>query len=621
MSGFRTKWNDLEWRKRTIMLVSGTSIVIALIASRLFDARGVWAAFMVLAALVAGSDIALRAVTALRRKQVTIELLVTIAAGGALIIGEYWESAAVTFLFIFGAWLEARTLSRTRSSLASLLNLAPSTALVLRDGVPHEIDLEDVEGGDTVLVRAGESIPVDGIVLSGTSAVSEAAITGESMPVVKSPGSQVFTGTVCQDATLTVEAQHVGADSMLGRIITRVEEAQESKAPMQTAIEKFARWYTPAIIVLAAVVWLITRDVHLSLTILVIGCPGALVIATPVAFVAGIGRAASLGILVKGGEFLESIANVTTIALDKTGTLTRGEPQLTDVITLNGYSEEQVLSFAAVAERGSTHPLARPIMRATQERNIAVPMADDMTSVVGQGVTATWQNHEIAVGTSQLLESSGAEISSSVQERMKSLQRQGKTVAFVGVDGEACGLLAVQDSAREGIAAFPAELHRIGVKRIAMLTGDNAETAATIASEVGIDEVHARLLPEDKLNWVKEARDRGEVVAMVGDGINDAPALALADVSIAMGAAGTDVALETANIALMNDDPMRIVDALRVSRKTNAVIRQNLAIAVGTVVILLAGVLMQRVNMAGGMLVHEASVMVVILNAIRLTRA
>lgn len=621
MNQLRTYWNDLAVRKLIIVLVSGISIILAFVADWVFDASDVRNVLWILAAVVSGTDIAIRAFTALQRKQVTIELLVTIAAVGALLIGEYWESAAVTFLFVFGAWLEARTLNRTRSSLANLLDLAPSTAVVVRNGVAEEIDLFDVEVGDHVLVRPGESITVDGVIVNGAASINEAAITGEPMPVAKSVGDQVFTGTVAHDAALTVEAQAVGAETMLGRIISRVEEAQDAKAPVQTTIEKFAKWYTPAIMVISALLWLITRDTHLALTILVISCPGALVIATPVAFVAGIGRAAGLGILVKGGEFLESISRVTTLALDKTGTLTEGMPSLTDIVPLGTATENDVLAMAAVAESGSTHPLARPVLAEVRARDLEFSHAASHRAVVGQGVQAEHNGVSYAVGTPELMESQGINVPHASIEEMTRLRQQGKTAVLVGVGDRLIGIVAVQDRPRIGIENLVDDLKQVGVKHVALLTGDTSETAEAVASAIGLEEVHSRMLPEDKLAWVDAVQANGEVVAMVGDGINDAPALAKADVSIAMGAAGTDVALETANIALMNDDPMRIVDALRISRKTNAVIRQNLVIAIGTVALLLAGVLMKEVNMAGGMLVHQLSVMVVTLNGMRLMRA
>jgi Zn2+/Cd2+-exporting ATPase len=629
MATLTGQWSNLAFRRRLVMLVSGISIVLAFLASWLLGNETLRDAFMVFAALVAGTDIAIRAIKGLRRRQITIELLVTIAAGGALIIGEYWESAAVTFLFVFGAWLEARTLNRTRKSLGKLLEIAPVVAFVSRDGQYVEVDPGEVEIGEHVLVRSGTKIPVDGIVVQGRSAVDEAPITGESIPVEKTAGDQVFAGTVSHDGVLTVEAEGVGADTTLARIIHRVEEAQESKAPAQKTIEKFASWYTPLIIVLAAVMWLFTRDTHLALTILVIGCPGALVIATPVAFVAGIGRAANQGILIKGGEFLETVSKVTTVAFDKTGTLTRGTPELTDVVALQpalvgggaGAPEDDVLRWAAIAEAGSSHPLARPIVAAAQARLGGIPSALDSESVVGHGVLARWEGHAVAVGTPELMERQGMAMTEVARERISGLQAEGKTAMMVGLDRDIIGVVAVQDVPREDVVDVPNALRRGGIRRIAMLTGDNEQTARIIGDAVGVDEVHARLLPDDKLAWIQAAQRNGEVVAMVGDGINDAPALATADVGISMGAAGTDVALETADIALMTDQPIRISDALRISRSTNGVIKQNLVIAVATVALLLAGVLTGNVNMAGGMLVHELSVLVVILNGMRLMRA
>lgn len=621
MNWIHAQWTDLARRKLWIVGSSGLAILIALIAGRGFDRADIHNPLMIFAAIVAGTDIAIRAFRALGRKQVTIELLVTIAAVGALFIGEYWESAAVTFLFVFGSWLEARTLNRTRSSLAGLIKLAPSTAFVVQNGEIVEMPLYDVMPGDQVQVRAGDSIPVDGVVIRGMASINEAAITGESMPVEKSVGDQVFTGTVTQDSAITIEAQKVGSQTILGKIIQRVEEAQDSKAPMQTTIERFARWYTPAIILLAAVIYAMTRDAHMALTILVIGCPGALVIATPVAFVAGIGRAASQGILVKGGEFLENVSRVDALALDKTGTLTEGKPSITDMLTIGTISEDELLRIAAIAQSGSSHPLARPIIQAAEQRQLDVPLADSHQAMIGRGVIAGWNGRTIAIGTSELMAERGVELAAGHSAEVSRLQSEGKTVSLVAIDQTLIGILAAQDTPRESMQHLVPRLRRVGVEKIAMLTGDAEAAAMAIGQAVGLTEISARMLPEDKMQWVKDAQAQNFTVAMVGDGINDTPALAQADVSIAMGAAGSDVALETANVALMDDDPMKIVDALRISRKTRNVVQQNLVIAVATVSILLAGVLMGEVNMAGGMLVHEASVMIVILNAMRLMRA
>jgi Cd2+/Zn2+-exporting ATPase len=634
MNALKRQWNDRAARRRLVVVFAGTLIVLALAFGRVEATAGLRDPLMVVAALLAGADIARRAWDGLRRRQITIELLVTIAATGALIIGEVWEAAAVTFLFALGAWLEARTMARTRKALSLLIDLVPATALVLRDRQLVEVDPLDVEMGEAVTVKPGARVPVDGVVTAGRSAVDESAITGEPIPAEKRQGDRVFAGTVSHDGVLTVEATGVGVDTTLARIVHRVEEAQDAKAPAQRTIERFATWYTPSIIVLAIGAWIITRDVELALTLLVIGCPGELVIATPVAIVAGIGRAAKRGILIKGGEFLEAVGRVTTVAMDKTGTLTWGKPELTDVVVLQpalvtaagvneaGWTADDVVRWAAIAERGSGHPLARPIVAAAEQANAApLPQPDDGEAVAGKGVVASWNGHRIGVGTSALMEWENIPVPGDALDVVKRLESEGKTAMLVALDGEAIGVLGVTDVPRENASQLPELLREAGVRRVAMLTGDNAGAARIVGNAVGIEEVRAGMLPEDKLAWIREAQASGEVVAMVGDGINDAPALATADVGIAMGAAGSDIALETADVALMADHLERIPEALRISRATLRVIRQNLLIAVLTVGFLLAGVAMREVDMAGGMLIHEVSVLIVILNGMRLMRA
>ncbi len=633
MAAIRDLWRDQTSRRMWLAIVSGVLLAIGFSAGYIGALSGLRYPFLLVAAIVAGSDIALRAIASARRRQVTIEQLVTIAAIGAIAIGEVWEAAAVTFLFIFGAWLEARTMARTRQALAGLIDLAPDIALVIRDGETREVDPSEVLLGETVLVQPGGRVPVDGIVRKGRSVVDEAPITGEPIPAGKEPGDQVYAGTVSQEGVLFIEATGIGVDTTLARVIHRVEEAQDAKAPVQRTIDRFATWYTPAIIMLAIVVWGATRNIELALTLLVIGCPGALVIATPVAFVAGIGRAANRGILIKGGEDLATVGKVTALALDKTGTLTEGRPVLTDVVSLSPAlvpaggiqqpgSDDEVLRLAAIAEMGSAHPLARPIIAAASERCAEpIPHPDAGEAVPGLGVWATWQGREIGVGTPGLLDTRGIAPAPEAIDAIERLRREGKTAMLVAVDGEIVGAIAVADRPRDDVQNLRPALARAGVRRVAMLTGDNPVTARHIAADAGIDEVHAGLLPDDKLAWIREAQASGEVVAMVGDGINDAPALAAADVGIAMGAAGSHIALETADIALMTDDLSRIPEALRISRATVRVIRQNLAIALVTVAALLTGVMLGEVNMAGGMLVHEGSVLLVIANGLRLMRA
>jgi Cd2+/Zn2+-exporting ATPase len=541
-------------RRLALTLASGALIALAALMRYALGQNGAWAALMTLAALVAGSDIAVRAWQALRVRHISIELLVTLAAGGALVIGEYWEAAAVTFLFMLGAWLEARTMRQTRGALRTLLDAAPSTATVLRDGEAVEVAPHEVHLGETVLVKPGGKIPVDGEVTDGAAAVDESAITGEPIPAEKAPGSRVFAGTIAHNGLLRIRATGVGADTTLARIVRRVEDAQEERAPTQRLIERFAQWYTPAVVALAALAFLVTRDVRLALTLLVVACPGALVISTPVSVVAGIGRAARAGILIKGGQHLENAGRITALALDKTGTLTEGKPRLAETIVLQP-------SGALVGAAGA-----------------------------------------------------GA------QAELDALRGRGRTPVLVARDGAVVGLLGLADQPRSSAAPALARLREIGIGRLVMLTGDDRLAAQNIATHLGIREVHAELLPEQKLAHVQRLRAAGEHVAMVGDGINDAPALAAADVSIAMGAAGSDVAIETADIALMTDDLGKIAEAVAISRATLRNLRQNLVIALVTVSGLLAGVLAGSVHMAGGMLIHQLSVLVVVANGMRLLR-
>lgn len=644
MNTIKTWIENPKLRRQALMVASGLLIASAFAADNLFGWQQGYNILMTAAALVAGSDIAARAWNSLRSRHVSIELLVTIATAGALVIGEVWEAAAVTFLFLFGAYLEARTLNRTRQVLQSLLDLVPATAIVWREDKQVEVLPHEVSFGETVIIKPGGKVPVDGEVIDGRSAVDESMITGESIPEEKAVGSPVYAGTVNQGGLLRVRATGVGADTTLARIVQRVEEAQEEKAPTQRFIEKFAAYYTPFIIGLSLVVYVIVRDLDLALTLLVIGCPGALVISTPISVVAGIGRAAKNGILIKGGEYLENAGKISVLALDKTGTLTEGKPRVTDVIALipepvsmgtvalaaspfettaaapGRWSAAQmdVLYWAAVAEAGSEHPLARSIL-AEAESLGEIPASEHFESFTGRGIYAVYDGNQVGVGTPALMEELDADVPLEAHEALDILKSAGKTAVLVSLNGAIIGVLGIADTLRANAPEMIRTLNQQGVK-VVMLTGDDERTAQAIAAQAGITEVRAGLLPEDKLDAIRELQAGGRVVAMVGDGINDAPALAAADIGIAMGAAGTDIAIETADIALMADDLMKIPKAIRLSKATLNNIRQNVVIALVTVTALLAGVLLREVHMAGGMLIHEISVLVVILNGMRLLR-
>ena len=577
---------------------------------------------MLAAAVVAGYGIVVNAVRALMTKMVSIDLLVSVAAIGATIIGNFWEAAAVTFLFSIGHALEAATMNKTRSALAELVAVAPDTAVVIRNGEQHEVPAHQVRMGEIVLVKNGSKVPVDGQVVAGTAALDEASITGESIPVEKSKSDPVFAGTISTSGFLQVLATGVGADTTLARIIHRVEEAQDAKARTQAFIDRFSTWYTPAVFILALLTGLITQDVVLALTLLVIGCPGALVISIPVAIVAGIGRAARNGILIKGGEYLETSAKISAVAVDKTGTLTEGRPKLTDVVVLdNSLSRTDVLRWAAAAEAGSEHPLARPILDAARDEGVGpTGMPGGVTPVAGKGIVSMVDAQRVLIGNAPLLAQYEVEDTVGADEAANQLAAQGRTPMIVAVDDAVIGVIAVADQIREDAPEMIARLHDAGVDKVVMLTGDTRLVAEAIGKAVGIDEIQASLLPEEKLEAVAAMQRDGHTVAMVGDGVNDAPALATADIGVAMGAAGSAVAVETADIALMGDNLMKLPESVSLAKRTVSVMRQNIFIALATVVALLIGVFAGGVTMSVGMLVHEGSVLVVILNAMRLMR-
>ncbi len=585
---------------------------------------------MTLAALVSGSAVTRRALAGLRLRAPGIEGLVTVAAAGALLIGEYWEAAAVTFLFDLGGYLEARTLEKARAAIRALASWAPQTARIRRDGEVQAgsaemvVKADAVQPGDLMVIRAGERIAADGVVARGEAEVNEAALTGEPMPVAKRPGDRVMAGSVVTLGMLEVRATRTGQETTFARIARLVGEAQAARSRVQTAVERFARYYTPAILVLAVATWLSSRDTHLALTLLVVACPGALVLAAPVSLAAGIGRAARHGILFKGGQRLEQLARVEAIAFDKTGTLTEGSPEVVQVWAAPGWESRLVLQLAASAERASTHPLAASIVERARREGLhpADPALEPeaVRILPGRGVVATVESRRVLVGNGALLEEHGITLPPEVGEQARGEAAAGRSVALVAVDGQVAGVISLADRLRPGARDLVARLRQVGVRHTAILTGDGSGAARAAAGAVGVDEVQAGLLPEEKVQRLAALRARGWVTAMVGDGINDAPALSAADVSIAIGVGGTDVAMEAADLALVTDDLGQLPFAIGLARAIVGNVRQNLAFAVAVVLTLVAGVLLGRVHLAAGMLVHEASVLVVILNGMRLLR-
>lgn len=574
-------------------------------------------------AIAAGVPIAREAVSKLRLKQFSIALLVVLASIGAIIIGEAWEAAVVTVLFSLGGWLESRTLARTRSALKELVDMMPRTARVRRGTEIVEVSAYEVKQGDVVVVRPGDMVPVDGKVVAGSASLDTSSVTGESMPSEAAVGTAVTSGSVSLGGYLEIEADRVGADTTFSRLIYLVAEAGDQKPRVQRTLDKFAQWYTPSVIIASVSVFAVTRDAHLALTFLVIACPGALVAAAPVATIAGLGSAARRGVLIKGGERLERIARIDTVAFDKTGTLTMGKPQVVAVEGFNGRPSADVLAAAAAAEMRSEHHLATAVLARARTEGVEPLPALDWELRAGQGVVALIQaGAQAAVGNLALMRALGIDVSPEQLEVMAVREAQGETVTLVSLGGEAIGLIGIADQPRPEAATAVVALSDAGIKNVVMLTGDNERAALHVAGMLGIEpkNVKSGLMPDDKVRAIRELQHSGARVAMIGDGINDAPALAMADVSISMGAAATRVAMEAADIALMGDNLLRIPQAFAHSRRMIRVIEQNVAVAVIVVAILLVGVLAGRVHLASGMFIHEASILVVTLNGLRLLR-
>jgi Cd2+/Zn2+-exporting ATPase len=629
-----------QHRQALIVVVSGLLYAGGWSIGYVAGLETVSAATLLLAAVVGGFDIAKTAYYEVKSRTLGIKTLVTLAAIGAIAIGEYWEAAAVVFLFALGSYLEGRTMRKTRTALEELLEMTPDTATVRRDGEHKEVPAREVADGEIVIVKPGEKIPVDGDVVDGESAVNQAPVTGESAPVHKADGDEVYAGTVNQEGALDVRTTGAGSDTTLQRIIRRVEEAQEAQSPTESLIDRFATYYTPGVIALSIGAYAVTQNAILSLTLLVIGCPGALVIGPPVSIVSAIGNAARSGVLMKGGEHLEQAGKIDLVAFDKTGTLTKGETAVADVAGFDADASD-VVELAAIAEKKSEHHLGDAILDAAQNRQTpvtdggttatqpdagatatdarSVPDPEDFDVVAGKGIVAHHDGREIVVGNRTLLDGRGIEIPDEVAAYVREREERGETAVHVVLDGVVVGAIALRDELREPAPGVIAQLQAAGIETV-MLTGDNERTARAVADEVGIDDFRAELLPEDKQAVIEEYREAGHVVAMVGDGINDAPSLATADVGIAMGAAGTDTAIETADMALMADDLERIPYAITLSKATRWNIYENVGLAVVVVTLLLAGVLTSYVTLALGMLVHEASVLAVILNGMRLLR-
>ncbi|MGD8625081.1 MAG: heavy metal translocating P-type ATPase [Anaerolineae bacterium] len=620
-------WRDWLWRHRRDLTAAGSGLLIglAVIFQLLNLPQGLVAGVYIAAIAVGGYYIARAGWAALRAaRSLDMNALMTIAAVGAVFVGEWAEGAVAMFLFALGNALESYTMDRARNAIRGLMDLSPRRATVLYGNRQEEVPVEELRIGDRILVRPGERIPMDGVVRTGNSAVNQAPITGESVPVDKAPGDEIFAGTVNGQGALEVRVSRRAADTTIARIIRMVEEAQAQKAPSQRFVDRFARVYTPAVITIAAGIallppligWLAGLGafgplfetwIYRALVLLVIACPCALVISTPVTIVSAIASAARAGVLVKGGAHLESLGSLRVIAFDKTGTLTAGKPEVVDVRCLDhepalAWHEcddcRHTLASAAAVERRSEHPLARAVVRAAELQGLieALPAAKEMQALTGRGVQGRVDGHTVTVGTHSYIHQENPElVESPLCQAVHAAQATGQTAMVVRDD--CCGVLgyiAVADTLRAEVPAVISALEGVGIEQTVMLTGDNEATARAVAAAAGVDAMKADLLPQEKVAAIEDLLQRYGAVAMVGDGVNDAPALARATVGIAMGAAGTDTALETADVALMADDLGKLPFAVRLSRRSRAIIRQNVALSLGIkavfMVLALAGV-------------------------------
>lgn len=574
---------------------------------------------LIVATVLAGVPIAIKAFQAIRFRTFSIEMLVTLAVIGALIIGEYVESAIVTFLFLFGDYLEGRTLEKTRSSLRELTEMAPDEARVVRNGVEETIDIDDVVKGDRIIVHPGGKIPVDGKIISGQASVNEAAVTGESIPKLKSQHDAVFSGTIIDNGYIEMIAEKVGDDTTFAKIIELVEEAQESKSKQEKFLNKFANIYTPSVVILSLIVFLILRDAHIAITFLVIACPGALVIGVPVSIVAGIGNGAKNGVLIKGGEVVDELAKIDTVLFDKTGTLTKGKPEVTDFHLFSNRDENELLRNVARAELISEHHLGKTIIKEAENRELEVGVERPQGEVIkGNGIRAEVDGFAFVIGNRKLMHDAKVVLTDEVESYAVEREKLGNTAIFVAVNGELEAIVSIADEIRDDTKEALVALRKSGVKQMFMLTGDNEHTARLVAEQLQLDGFYAELLPEDKVDYVKKLQDQGRRVAMIGDGINDAPAIATANIGLAMGEGGTDISMETADVVLMADKLSQFAHAYALAKATSRNMKQNTLIALGTVFLLLIGVLNGTVHLASGMFIHEASVLLVIVNAMRL---
>ena len=627
---FLPHWMKERW---TLILVglAGLFLVVGWLGETFFGLpENVARVLYILAYVAGGYDIATHAIPGLLRGKFDTDVLMLAAAAGAALLGEWVEGAFLLFLFSLGHAGEHYALDRARRAVNALGELMPPTAQVKRGDEIVPLPVEQLQVGDVVVVRPGDRIPVDGDISRGRSNIDQSAITGESVPVEKSEGDEVFAGTINQDNALDIAVTKLARDNTLSRIMQMVAEAQEQQSPTQQLTQRFTAVFVPAILVIVLLVMVVPpllgwmpfqSSFYRAMLLLVAASPCALAIGTPAAVLAGIAQAARNGVLIKGGAHLENLGSLNVLALDKTGTLTEGRFQVTDVVSLNGTDEDELLRIAGAVEQQSNHPLALAVVRAVREKQLDLPPANGLENVVGRGVRSEVNGRPVLIGSLRLFEEAdGIQHDEAVAETVTRLEDGGKTTMIVNHGGQFLGVIALSDAPRPGVKETLEELRALGLEQVIMLTGDNEDVARRIGQEVGVTNIRAGLLPEDKLAVIKDLQVEHGAVAMVGDGVNDAPALATATVGIAMGAAGTATALETADVALMADDLGKLPFAVGLSRGSRSIIQQNLVISLGVIGLLILTSVTGLVALSGAVILHEGSTILVVMNALRLLR-
>lgn len=606
----------LRKNKTRLMVLAAILIVMALTSKLIFKHLVLEKIAFLLAGIIAGLPIVQMAYQSLKIKVISIDILVSIAIIGAFVIQNFEEAAIVAFLFLFGSYLEQRTLSKTRSSIKELVAMVPDQVhLIQKDGSHKLVDIDMVEEGDRILVTTGDKVPVDGHVIKGTGYLNQASITGESQPIKVLADSKVFAGTILENGTLEIMADKVGEDTVFGKIIELVEDAQDSKSQAEQFINRFAKYYTPAVLILAIIVGVFSRSVELAITILVLGCPGALVIGVPISNVAGIGSGANKGILFKGSDVIYNLSHLQAIAFDKTGTLTSGKTQVVTFYRSN--HAPQAIDYLLAVERESQHPLAKAIVDYFDSKT---KVRISRTNVIkGQGIEAEMEGNRVLIGNLRLMTAQGVILTATDIQRIKEEESLGRTIVLMSINHSLEMIISISDTLRAEAKNSLVKLKELGLKETIILSGDNQDAVNKLASQLPITEARGQLLPADKTAFIRQEQENGKIIAFVGDGVNDSPSLAQANVGIAVGS-GTDVAIETSDIVLLNDSLSALPTAVALSKAIYHNMVQNIVISLAVVALLITGLLFSNlVTMSTGMFVHEFSILLVILNGIRLS--